>query len=68
MVPRGEVGLIFAQLGLTLAVLDTALFSALALVVFVTTFVTPPLLKRMAVVETAEVTKPSAIAELVSDV
>ena len=68
MVPRGEVGLIFAQLGLTLAVLDAALFSALALVVFVTTFVTPPLLKRMAVVENAEVTEPSAIAELVSDV
>ena len=68
MVPRGEVGLIFAQLGLTLAVLDAALFSALALVVFVTTFVTPPVLKRMAVVEKAEVTEPSAIAELVSDV
>ena len=68
MVPRGEVGLIFAQLGLTLAVLDAALFSALALVVFVTTFVTPPILKRMAVVEKAEVTEPSAIAELVSDV
>ena len=68
MIPRGEVGLIFAQLGLTLAVLDAALFSALALVVFVTTFVTPPLLKRMAIVEEAGVSEPSAIAELVSDV
>ena len=48
MVPRGEVGLIFAQLGLALAVLDDALFSALALVVFVTTFLAPPLLKRLA--------------------
>jgi Kef-type K+ transport system membrane component KefB len=68
MVPRGEVGLIFAQLGLTLAVLDAALFSALALVVFVTTFMTPPILKRMAVAEVTDVTEPSAIAELVSDV
>jgi Kef-type K+ transport system membrane component KefB len=47
MVPRGEVGLIFAQLGLALTVLDDALFSALALVVFVTTFLAPPLLKRL---------------------
>ncbi|MGH7471116.1 MAG: cation:proton antiporter [Longimicrobiales bacterium] len=68
MVPRGEVGLIFAQLGLALAVLDDALFSALALVVFVTTFIAPPLLKRLSPVEDDEVQpEHSPIADLVSD-
>jgi Kef-type K+ transport system membrane component KefB len=68
MVPRGEVGLIFAQLGLALGVLDNALFSAIALVVFVTTFLAPPLLKRLAPREAAEPTEPPAIAELVSEI
>ena len=45
MVPRGEVGLIFAQMGLTTGVLSAGLFSALTLMVMVTTFMAPPLLK-----------------------
>jgi Kef-type K+ transport system membrane component KefB len=45
MVPRGEVGLIFAQMGLIYGVFDAGLFSAVALMVFVTTFMSPPLLK-----------------------
>lgn len=45
MIPRGEVGLIFAQLGLTSGVLAVGEFSALALMVMVTTFIAPPLLK-----------------------
>lgn len=45
MVPRGEVGLIFAQMGLSEGVLDVGLFSALTLMVMVTTFMAPPLLK-----------------------
>jgi Kef-type K+ transport system membrane component KefB len=45
MIPRGEVGLIFAQMGLTTGVLDKGLFSALTLMVMVTTFIAPPLLK-----------------------
>jgi len=45
MVPRGEVGLIFAQMGLTSGVLSAGLFSALTLMVMVTTFMAPPLLK-----------------------
>lgn len=44
MIPRGEVGLIFAQLGRTTGVLDAGLFSALLLMVMVTTFMAPPLL------------------------
>ncbi len=51
MIPRGEVGLIFANVGLGLTtvtgerVLPPALFSALVIVVMVTTLITPPLLK-----------------------
>jgi Kef-type K+ transport system membrane component KefB len=45
MIPRGEVGLIFAQTGLASGVFDAALFSAATLMVMVTTFVAPPLLK-----------------------
>lgn len=44
MVPRGEVGLIFASIGKSLGVLDANLFSAVIIVVMLTTFVTPPLL------------------------
>lgn len=47
MIPRGEVGLIFAQMGLTTGVLDAGLFSALTLMVMVTTFMAPPLLKLL---------------------
>jgi Kef-type K+ transport system membrane component KefB len=47
MVPRGEVGLIFAQMGLTTGVFDRGLFSAVTLMVMVTTFIAPPLLKLL---------------------
>ncbi len=45
MVPRGEVGLIFAGIGKGLGVLDGALFSAIIIIVILTTFITPPALK-----------------------
>lgn len=44
MVPRGEVGLIFARMGLATGALTTHLYSAIAMMVLVTTFITPPLL------------------------
>lgn len=47
MIPRGEVGLIFAQMGLAAGVLDAGLFGAIALMVLVTTFLAPPLLRMM---------------------
>jgi Kef-type K+ transport system membrane component KefB len=47
MIPRGEVGLIFAQMGLTTGALTTGLFSAITLMVMVTTFIAPPLLKML---------------------
>jgi Kef-type K+ transport system membrane component KefB len=50
MIPRGEVGLIFANVGagLTLAgapVIDRSTFSAIVAMVVVTTMLTPPALK-----------------------
>jgi Kef-type K+ transport system membrane component KefB len=45
MIPRGEVGLIFASIGRTMNVVDSATFSAIVIMVIVTTLVTPPLLK-----------------------
>ena len=47
MIPRGEVGLIFAQTGLTAGVLNAGEYSALMLMVLVTTFMAPPLLRRL---------------------
>lgn len=45
MMPRGEVGLVFASIGKSLGVVDSAMFSAIVLMVIVTTLATPPLLK-----------------------
>ncbi len=50
MIPRGEVGLIFANIGLGLKVggeqiVDSSSFSAIVVMVIVTTMVTPPALK-----------------------
>lgn len=45
MVPRGEVGLIFAQLGLLGGILTRDVFSAILIMVMGTTLITPPLLK-----------------------
>ena len=45
MMPRGEVGLIFAAIGKSLGVLDDALFSAVVLMVVITTLLSPPMFK-----------------------
>jgi Kef-type K+ transport system membrane component KefB len=50
MIPRGEVGLIFANIGITLHVkgqpiMTTGLYSAVVVMVIVTTLVTPPALR-----------------------
>jgi len=47
MVPRGEVGLIFAQMGLAAAAINAGEFGAIMLMVLATTFVTPPALARI---------------------
>ncbi|GAB4122770.1 MAG: cation:proton antiporter [Sideroxydans sp.] len=45
MIPRGEVGLIFAQLGFNQAILDRDIYAALLIVVALTTLAPPLLLK-----------------------
>jgi len=50
MIPRGEVGLIFANIGLSLVVrgehiIDAATYSAVVIMVMFTTLITPPALK-----------------------
>ncbi len=45
MIPRGEVGLIFATIGLSNHVLGRDLYASLLLVVLVTTLMAPPLLR-----------------------
>ncbi|WP_371324990.1 cation:proton antiporter [Dechloromonas sp. ZY10] len=44
MVPRGEVGLIFAMAGKGLGVIDDTLFSVIVIMVILTTLLTPPIL------------------------
>jgi Kef-type K+ transport system membrane component KefB len=47
MVPRGEVGLIFASIGKATGALPEGVFVAVVLAVFATTFLAPPLLKGL---------------------
>jgi len=65
MVPRGEVGLIFAQLGLSAGLLSSGLYSSVALMVIVTTFLTPPVLRVLLVKQPAEEMR--TVAELVTE-
>lgn len=44
MIPRGEVGLIFAAQGMALGVVSSHAYAAIVIMVMVTTMVTPPLL------------------------
>ncbi|WP_406697919.1 cation:proton antiporter [Singulisphaera sp. Ch08] len=68
MIPRGEVGLIFAQMGLTSGVFDAKLFSAVTLMVMATTFLAPPLLRALFPPRDANwiPPKPDGIEELVT--
>jgi Kef-type K+ transport system membrane component KefB len=47
MVPRGEVGLIFADIGRRAGILGDEVFGAVLLMVMVTTFIAPPALKAL---------------------
>jgi Kef-type K+ transport system membrane component KefB len=57
MVPRGEVGLIFARIGLDSGVFGAGLFGAVTLMVIVTTLVAPLWLRRLL----GPVTSPDAL-------
>jgi Kef-type K+ transport system membrane component KefB len=45
MVPRGEVGLIFASIGLTAGILSSSVYSSILIMVILSTFIVPPALK-----------------------
>ena len=47
MVPRGEVGLIFATIGKGLGVVSDQVFSIIVIMVILTTLITPPILSFM---------------------
>jgi Kef-type K+ transport system membrane component KefB len=47
MIPRGEVGLIFADIGRRAGILNEAVFGAILLMVMATTFIAPPGLKLL---------------------
>ena len=63
MIPRGEVGLIFATIGLNEGILGGNLYAALLLVVLVTTLMTPPLLRwRLNQIRTGHRARPDSHA------
>lgn len=66
MVPRGEVGLIFAIVGKSIGILDDSLYAITVLMVIITTLVAPPLLsffiKRDKIAE--QVTEPATSQEV----
>ena len=45
MIPRGEVAMVAAQLGLSTMILSAAVYSVIVFVIVATALVTPPLLK-----------------------
>jgi Kef-type K+ transport system membrane component KefB len=45
MIPRGEVGLVFAGIGAASGVIDKSLAAAIIVMVILTTFMAPPLLR-----------------------
>jgi len=67
MIPRGEVGLIFAQTGLAAGVLNAGEYSALMLMVLVTTFMAPPLLRRLLTKSAPKTRQPQSDASAVGE-
>lgn len=52
MVPRGEVGIVAAQLGLTLGAINERMFAVVLFMAVVTTLIAPPFLRRLFAGET----------------
>ena len=61
MLPRGEVGLIFASIGLADGVLNKDLYAALVAVVLITTLMSPPLLRMR--INKVDKRRPQRVAE-----
>ena len=67
MIPRGEVGLVFAGIGSASGVLDKPLEAAIITMVIVTTFLAPPFLRyafQNQVVEEGEAALEGAIGSV----
>jgi Kef-type K+ transport system membrane component KefB len=47
MVPRGEVGIVVAQIGLAVGVVDDRLFGAVLFMAVATTLIAPPFLRPL---------------------
>ena len=62
MLPRGEVGLIFASIGLSVGALSEELYGSVLVVVLVTTLVAPPLLRWRLGTQAEAIEDPSALA------
>jgi Kef-type K+ transport system membrane component KefB len=54
MVPRGEVGLIFASIGQGLGVISDEVFSVIIIMVILTTLLTPPVLAKLVKAKASE--------------
>jgi Kef-type K+ transport system membrane component KefB len=54
MVPRGEVGMIIASIGLSMQAITSDLYTVIIFMVMVTTFITPPILRRLVIKERGE--------------
>jgi Kef-type K+ transport system membrane component KefB len=64
MVPRGEVGLIFARIGMDSGVFDAGLYGAVTLMVIVTTLIAPLWLKQLLGPETSPDTSRGRVEEI----
>ena len=53
MVPRGEVGIVVAQIGLSLAVITDRLYGVVLFMAIATTLIAPPFLKMLFASEAA---------------
>jgi Kef-type K+ transport system membrane component KefB len=47
MIPRGEVGLIIASYGITHKIIDSSLYTSILIMIMMTTFMAPPILKAV---------------------
>ena len=54
MVPRGEVGMIIASIGLSMKAITSDLYTVIIFMVMATTFITPPILRRLVIKERGE--------------
>lgn len=63
MIPRGEVGLVFLGIGSSIGILSKPLEAAIIMMVILTTFIAPPLLRLVF----PEPTTATAIQEMLLD-